>query len=263
MKKMYKIMFLGLILIFSMIAVNLSAQEKGPAEVKTNELSSEEQELVEKLKKKPLPGFFAITFSNAVPQGEFFDSLKTSAQGFSIVGGYDFEPIPIVVGAELDFLFFGGQKEMKSYVNIFRYYDTLETNSNMIPFNAFIKLQPNIANLFYPYVEGIIGINFLTVSSEYSSYNTVDGLYEESDNRFSIAINYGFGAGLQIKLVDFITLPNHYSQLLFNFGARYYFGSKADFANVDINKSDMTARFRDFETKTDFLQLLFGISFRF
>lgn len=261
--KIDKIIGTGLmIVIISMMTVSAIAQQKGGSTVPQNELTNDEQMLVEKLKKKPLNGFFAITFTNAVPQNEFFDNVKNSAQGFSLIGGYDMEPIPVVFGGELDFLFFGGQKKTNTYIDILRYYDTVETNSSMIPLNVFIKLQPNIANLFYPYLEGLIGINFLSVSSEYSSDNAIDDLYTKTDDRFSIAFNYGLGVGVQIKLVDFITLPGAYQQLLFNFGARYIRGTETDFATVKIG-DDMIADFEDFKTKTDYVTLLFGFSFRF
>jgi len=223
-------------------------------------LSSEEQQIVEKLKNKPLNGFFGFTFSNAVPQGEFFDKLKNSAQGFSLFGGYDIDPIPVVFGAELDFLFFGGEERIFKYGNSGwgQYKDTVTTSSSMIPLNVFVKFQPNISNLIYPYVEAVAGVNFMSVTADYKS-NYWD---DDSKDRFSVAFNYGFGAGLMIKLVDFITLPNSYSQMLLDVKMKYIKGTKADYATVKI-KNDSSAEFTDFETQTDMVMFLIGLTFRF
>jgi opacity protein-like surface antigen len=259
--KIDKIIGTGLLIVLiGMMTVSAFAQQKGGSNVPQNELTNDEQQLVEKLKKKPLNGFFALTFTNAVPQNEFFDNVKSSAQGFSIIGGYDMEPIPVVFGGELDLLFYGGETRIFGYGpgDWKPYRDTVQTNSMMVPLNAFVKLQPNLWNLFYPYLEGIVGINFLSVSADLKTH------WGDTDtkDRFSVSLNYGLGAGVQIKLVDFITLPNAYSQLLFNFGARYIRGTEVDFANVKIN-DDSSVTFDDFKTKTDYVTLLFGFSFRF
>ncbi len=243
--------FVLLMLILSISGIKLIADDN---------LSTEEQQIVEKLKNKPLNGFFGFSFTNAVPQGEFFDSLKNSAQGFSLYGGYDLSPIPVVFGAELDFLFYGGDTRIFEYGpgNWSVYRDTVTTSSSMIPLNVFVKLQPNISNLIFPYVEAIAGINFLSVSADYKSY------YGDKDtkDRFSVAFNYGFGAGIMVKLVDFITLPNSYSQLLFDVKMKYLKGTKAEYATVEI-MDDSSAEFRDFETQTDMIMFLAGITFRF
>ena len=223
-------------------------------------LTNEEQQIVEKLKNKPLNGFFGLTFTNSVPQGEFFDSLKNSAQGFSLFGGYDLDPIPVAFGLEVDFLFFGGEERIFKYGpgNWAIYRDTVTTQSSMIPLNVFAKLQPNVGNIVYPYVEAIAGINFLSVSADYKSHF---GDRDEKD-RFSVAFNYGFGAGLMVKLVDFVTMPNSYSQLLFDVKMRYLKGTRAEYATVTI-KDDSSAEFDDFETNTDMVLFLAGITFRF
>jgi hypothetical protein len=253
MKWFYKKYKSALIIIMLMVMGTITAFAE-------ENLTSEEQQIVAKLKDKPLNGFFGFTFSNAVPQGEFFDSLKNSAQGFSLYGGYDMDPIPVVFGAELDFMFFGGEERIFRYGpgNWAVYRDTVTTSSSMIPLNVFARLQPNISNFVFPYVEAIAGINFLSVTADYKGY------YGDKDtkDRFSVAFNYGFGAGVMVKLVDFITLPNSYSQMLLDVKMKYIKGSRADYATVKI-KNDSSAEFSDFETQTDMVMFLIGLTFRF
>lgn len=247
---------LNIIMITGFLLVLFAVQNT----IADDKLNDEEQRIVEKLKNKPLNGFFGFSFTNAVPQGEFFDSLKNSAQGFSVYGGYDMDPVPVVFGGELDFLFFGGDTRIFKYgpSNWSVYRDTVTTSSTMIPLNVFMKLQPNIGNFVYPYVEAVAGVNFMTVSAEYKSYYGD----KDSKNRFSLAFNYGFGAGLMVKLVDFIQLPNSFSQMCLDIKMRYLKGSKADYATVKI-KDDTSAEFTDFNTQTDMVLFLFGLTFRF
>ncbi|MFC2130623.1 outer membrane beta-barrel protein [Bacteroidota bacterium] len=256
MKTRYKLLKLisltVLVTVFSVVCLN----------AQNDDLSKNEQELVEKLKNKPLNGFFGITFTNCVPQGEFYDNLKKSGQGFSVFGGYQMDQIPVAFGLEGDIMFFGGdERHFPVYdkdTGWRKYTDTVETQSMMVPINVFARLQPNIINLFYPYLEGIVGINLLSVSADYRSQYWDD----DSKDKFDVAFNYGFGAGIMVKLVDFIQLPNSHSQMLFNVGMRLLKGTKADYATVKIKDSG-EPDFNDFSTQTDLILFLAGITFRF
>lgn len=68
-------------------------------------IAQSDEVLIEQLKQKPLKGIFGLSFTNSVPQNEFYDNLKKSGQGFSLYGGYNFTPVPVTVGLQTDFLF--------------------------------------------------------------------------------------------------------------------------------------------------------------
>ncbi len=110
----------------------------------------EQQEAANVLKRKPLNGFFGLSFTNAVPQSDFQSNLQKTGLGLSLYGGYYADPIPVAFGLQTDLLFFGGDtkyfKYQKAGWNIGT--DTVDTQSMIIPITAFVRLQPNTGIVF-------------------------------------------------------------------------------------------------------------------
>ncbi len=107
-----------------------------------------EQQEIEALKRKPLKGMFGLSFTNSVPQKEFYDNLKRSGQGFSLYGGYNFAPVPITLGLQTDFLFYGGDERIFRYKNQgdWTYLrDTVSYQNMIIPVTVFMQIRPNVA----------------------------------------------------------------------------------------------------------------------
>ncbi len=223
---------------------------------------------LEKLKKIPLNGFFGITFTNSVPQGEFFDNIRKSGQGLSIFGGYHMDPIPFAFGLEADFLF-NGSTESKTYWKWedpfgkwHTEYDTASTQNMIIPINIFARLAPNIGNFFFPYAEGFIGLSILNTSYTYNtSYNVNNNDYNNTDNETSVALSYGGGAGFMMKIADFVQLPNSNVQMLFDVKMRYLKGEEVDYTEWKLIDDKFTET--KFKSETDMILFMAGITFRF
>ena len=227
-----------------------------------------DNQMIEGLKKKPLPFFFGLSYANAVPQNEFMDEMPKVGMGFSINGGWYADPIPVAVGAEFSFLFNGSTD---SYYEWYwtdpmnhRWYekDTASTQNLMMPFNVFVRLQPNIANIFMPYVEGIVGLNIWNTSYSYkTSYNYNNKDYDKTDNKTSVAFNYGFGVGFLVKLVDFVQLPATNVALCFDARMRYLKGSEIEYSEWKIENDEVKEYTH--KSTTDIILTQIGFTVRF
>lgn len=222
----------------------------------TNELSSEVKELI----RKPLNGFAGISFIIGNPQkGEFQQSLGNNSLGFSICGGYYFDPIPVTLGAEVDFLFFGGEEKiLPRKISGFNIQDTLKTSTTMIPVLLTTRLQPKIGHHVMPYLELCGGVSFYSSTSELKNYPNQSLSNSESAGIWM----YGVGIGTQIRLVDFVELPSTHSALLLDIRARYLFGSEKTLKKASINNNN-EAEFSSFTAGTDILTTYFGVTWLF
>jgi hypothetical protein len=227
-----------------------------------------DRDLVENLKKMPLNGFFGITFTNSVPQGEFFDNIQKSGQGISIFGGYHMDPVPFAFGMEVDVIF-NGSTESRSewqwqdpFGKWHNEYDTASTQNMVIPVNIFARLSPNIGNIFFPYAEGFVGITVLNTSYTFNtSYNVNNNDYNNTDNETSVALSYGGGAGFMIKIVDFVQVPNSNVQMLFDVKMRYLKGEQVEYTEWKLVNDQFTET--KFKSETDMVLFMAGLTFRF
>lgn len=248
------------ILIFSIIVLS------GRSVVFADSLAVQDEKLVQQLKNKPLNGFFGLTFSNVVPQNEFYKNLRSAGPGLSLYGGYAMDPIPVAFGLETDLQFFSGDEKTFSYKNnggwtVYR--DTVSSTTMSIPITAFVRLQPKM-NFVTPFFETFFGVNIMTSSADYSGGYDVNGnRISDSKNKTNAAFTYGVGAGCMFKLVDFVQLPNSYTNLNLDIRVRYMFGSKSKYSTIKLDDNTAQPIFTDYKSKTDMLMTSIGISFRF
>ena len=95
-------------LIFALILC-LQSMNAQPSNKKVNTTYDDQQIAI--VRDKPMNGFFGLSFTNMVPQNEYFDNLPKPGLGLSIYGGYYADPVPIAFGAQIDFLFNGSSEK--------------------------------------------------------------------------------------------------------------------------------------------------------
>jgi hypothetical protein len=236
--------------------------QKGPTSA-NNEQNSTETDRVEYLKNLPLKSFFGFNFSNSVPQNQFMDDLKKSGPGFGLVGGYKFEPIPIAVGGRIDFHFFGNEtRYIPNTYNGWEFWeDTLETSNSSIPIDFFVRLEPNLFNTVFPYVEGGVGFTVMSATASYTSHYLGDA---EDKDEFSAYINYYVGVGTNIKLVDFVQMPNSNTRMLLDVNFRYLSGDKTQYYTVKPDpNNESSVIFDKYESIPDQILFNLGLTFQF
>lgn len=256
MRGYMKFKFTLLAAIFAMCLSNLAFAQN-------QNLSKEDEMEVERLKAKHKSGFFGFSFTNSIPQNEFFDNVRKSGPGFSVYGGYNFESIPISIGAKGDFLFYGGDERVFTRRNSGGWVvgrDTVDYQNMVIPITVFAKIQPNLGNFAFPYFEAFAGFTMLSASADYkSSYWGVD----DSKNELDASWNYGVGVGTMIKLVDFVNLPDQSSRMMLDVGFRYMNGTETDYYKINYINNDTSPEFESTRSRTDMILFQLGIVFEF
>lgn len=249
-----------------LIALSFSsafAQKGEPIKNESTDPTAKEQEIINNLKNRHLPGFFGFGFSNSIPQGDYMNNIKGAGPGFGLYGGYRMPVVPVSLGAEVDFHFYGSDTRYNKYhhYSLPQYvwvYDTLSTSNSSIPISVFARLEPNLFNFLFPYVEGFAGFNIMSASYDMKSsqWNEVD------ESETDLALFYGVGAGAQVKLTDFILLPDGISRMLLDVKFRYMKTSNTDYYTVKLN-SDGTPTFAAFNSYTDQVLFTLGLVFHF
>ncbi|MBK7986904.1 MAG: outer membrane beta-barrel protein [Ignavibacteria bacterium] len=209
--------------------------------------------------KQPLAGYAGLSFTTGNPQhGSFQEFSENNSFGFGLKGGYYFNPIPLTVGMNVDFLFFGGdEKTLPRTILGLRVNDTLETSTTMVPILFHTRFQPQITHFLFPYIEVSGGASIYSSSSELRQY----GNSRVSNSETDIIWMYGIGAGLQFRLVDFVELPSSHSALLLDIYVRYLLGEQQSLSKAKI--IDDKSEFVSSSVKTDILSIGIGVSWMF
>lgn len=223
-------------------------------------------ELIRRIKEQPQNGFFGIHFSFTRPQDDFRRTLDSIGKtgpilGFALEGGYHFDPAPMSAGMNIEFLFNGRDEKTFNYLGPFnrQFRDTLIASNTMIPINAFFRFQPAIARIVEPYIEAVAGFTIMTASSDFRT-NFGDNT---DDSETSVAWNYGFGAGINVRLVDFIELPNVNRSMFLTMNARYLIGSELNYAVARYDDATQRVTMTAIRSATDMFYFRAGLEFRF
>jgi hypothetical protein len=278
MKKLKLFLMIAFLFVVLMTRISFAQEAKGnmagqnAKEVKVsqdtiNGFTSEEWKQIDDLKKKFLVKFFYISFSNVVAQDHFMDrlieqNLSASAFGFGLGGGsFVSDQIPVAFGFDLNFNFFQSQTRYTPYYNGYygRYQDTVSTSALFIPFNAFMRIAPDLVYL-QPYIEIFAGFTPMRTSISVKSYN-----YDETVNDdTAFPFHWGFGAGLTIPFFTNITIPNSKIQMTFDVNFRLIKGSSTEITVYELIGDGSYYQSKTITTDaTDLFMMKMGVLFRF
>lgn len=225
-------------------------------------------------------GIAGIGFIMAFPQNTFRDTLDKYGYGINLYGAYAPSSFaPFAVGIDIGFMSYGNEDFTQplgggalSRINV-----NIETNYNLVTGHTFLRLQPDL-KFVLPYIEGLVGFHYLYTSSEVKSQsnNPADVPFASSTNYDDIALSYGIGGGLGIKLYS--EKPEYKDGIMTNFGGaiyldmrvRYLIGGKAEYLKPgvsitngkDANGNDIPV-YSPSTSTTDLLTAQLGLSFRF
>jgi hypothetical protein len=230
---------LALPVVFLVAASSLWAQQDSASPLLTaTRAVAEEEALIEQIKQKPLNIQFGLSYSQSVPQttlAQAYDSLALPSvgYGFALHGGYYFDPVPVAVGAEVAVHFWGTRERVFNQQGAFDDRLQLSTQNFTLPILTFVRFQPNVGSVVFPYAEGVLGTMLYSSSYSADQYrsDTVSASYSKSEGGFNFT--YGVGAGVMIKFADIITLPNTLNRYLIDIRFRYLWGSAVDVAVIE------------------------------
>lgn len=242
-------LFVGLLfLVFGTMTVFGQGDVEEPragGDVQTAPPARSEEALIAKIKQNHLNWFVGADLLVGNPQADLrkaFDSIGAggSGIGFNLMGGYYFDPVPLAITVDVGMAFQAGDNERRTFQSgLFRDTVDIRSSTTMIPVNVAVRFMPNIGTWVFPYVEGVVGLT--TYSSDFSvTQRRFEEIRSQSDDRSDVGWTYGVGAGLSVKLVDFVNLPNALQRMLFDVRMRYLYGSSVEVSNVEplINETD-------------------------
>lgn len=254
-------------------SLNLFAQATGSVQAEGD------AQLVSTLKLKPKNGLFYMSMGSGNPQKEFQSNIGTGGFAFIMGGGYSFEPIlpkrytdfnaSLVLGMDLGYVTLDRNRRPAIY---YQRYDDYVYSNTVVPIDLFARLQFNVAQWVFPYAEITGGMNIYsaTTDGEYreivrrDGQNVTETRTDEIYSNRSVFWKYGIGAGMMIKLVENITLPNKASSILLDIKARYNYGLPSDYQKVINVDQTGTTMYESYENAgTDMLFVQAGIAFRF
>jgi opacity protein-like surface antigen len=133
---------------------------------------------------------------------------------------------------------------------------SLKVATNKYSYNALARFSP-FKGRMQPYIEGIAGMSNYSTKSEISgTYN--NGIEYESKDRFQneVALNYGWGAGLQIRMAPHVFLEGRVERLQ-STGTSFINQKELeidDYGNLDYEL---------IQTKPKWMTIQVGLTFKF
>lgn len=199
-----------------------------------------DQAIIDRIKNSTLNWQFGASFLVVNPQDslrralEYLDAPGTG-YGFTLNIAYNMDPVPVVVGGEGGVGFFGDNsrtflKPSGSFTDTIKY----NSQNTHIPLNLFVRVQPNLYNWVFPYAEVVGGVTLIGSSLDITR-STITGSYTDNTSETSATWQYGVGAGVMVKIVDFITLPSELQRFLIDVRMRYLWGTSASVSSVTVN----------------------------
>jgi len=227
----------------------------------TNALSSvaqtnppSDQDLLDNAAKQKLNWFAGLHFMVGNPQGSYRDSLTkiglpSTGYGFDLNAGYYLDPIPVAFVGEFGMLFTGRDEVERYMKSPAGFTDTLEYTSQVlnIPLTFAVRVQPNIENWVYPYVEGVVGVA-ITPSTYTITAKHAGSERTESQSSTDVSFKAGVGAGLSVKLAEIVTLPNSVNRMLLDIRMRYLWGGASTVTRYRVLES---GAFEQYQTTFD------------
>lgn len=192
-----------------------------------------DQELLDSAAAQKLHWFGGLNFMVGNPQGAYRDSLTklglpSTGYGFGLNAGYYLDPVPVAFVGEFGMLFSGRDYIQKLLQSPSGFTDTVDYESQVIniPLTAAVRIQPNIVNWVYPYVEGVVG---MAISTSSYSITAKHAGSERTESKTSTDVNfkYGVGAGLSVKIAEIISLPHSLQRVLLDVRMRYLWGGSS------------------------------------
>lgn len=205
----------------------------------------------------------------ADPQADFEQQLDNPGVGISFWGAYRFPNTPIMLGLDFGFTNFGvDTREEPLSTTIPDLRVEIENRYNLLNGNLMLRLI-SPSGIVRPYAEGLFGFNYFFTETVLRERGTsADGERLRDRNFSDVAMSYGFGGGLQIRLYQYEQQETEaqasMSAIYLNLQGRYMFGREAEYlqsGSIQIENGDVT--YDVSESETDLLYFKLGVVFAF
>lgn len=218
-----------------------------------------------------IPSFAQFTvganFTIANPQYEFEGISNKNIYGVSIDGGYNM--YAVMIGGNLSYLSRGSQNFEKALSTTQPGINTdVTVTHSLVQFHLLGRLQyPN--ELVIPYVEGLLGGNFFSTSTESKSQNSTGNqsdVLASTTNQSDFTYSIGYGAGLMAKVYESDYQGQAFSVWI-DLKGRYLKGGKAEYLqsadDIVYNESAQKWESRTTKSETSMNTWHIGVAFKF
>jgi hypothetical protein len=204
-------------------------------------------------------GEFAVNFQLGLPQGPFQDQLDEIGFGIQGMAGYHIPFTPVMLGLDAGFLSFATDRRSEPLsptipdvrVNV-------ENSYNMAHFH-FVSRISGRNYYFRPYVEGLVGFNYLYTQSTVRSRGSQQEVFTDT-NFDDFAFSYGIGAGMRFLVWDGSAVGQ--GRVYINTHVRYVIGGEAEYILPgSLTTSNGSVNFETSSSRTDLLSFGLGVSF--
>ncbi len=207
----------------------------------------------------------SLNFLMGYPQNEFRRNIDRTFYGMSGEFFFIFPRSPLSVGISLEYLNYGSERRVEplSY-DIPDVLVDVTTRNSLFSTAAVVRLSP-IEGAFRPYVEALVGFNYLFTYTSVSD----DGDWSEdiatTTNLDDWSLTYGAGAGAVIRALE---IRSQGGRSLFSLhmeaGVRYCKGRAAEYLGEgSIRREHGSLWYEPMISDTDLLKTHLGLVFRF
>ena len=205
-------------------------------------------------------------FTLGYPQAGFRENIENSSLGGNFYFSYRFPRSYLSAGVSLGFLIYGHERraEPLSWTIPDVIVDVRTTNAILLC-HLFLRLQP-ARGKFRPYLDGLVGLNYLTTDTSVGDYDDWDDDRISSNNLNDLAMSYGMGGGIMISLVDFRNARDgrRVLSLDFDLGVRYLKGGEAEYLKKgSVHREAGDVVYDVYRSRTDLLKVNIGLTFNF
>ena len=203
-----------------------------------------------------------LNFAAGTPQGDFMQELDRNSYGLDMAFTYQIPYSFVHIGAGFTYQNFGWNERRENLYGIPEVDLRVRTTNNMVTPHLLMRLESPFGS-FKPFVEGIIGFNYL-----YTESSLIDD-WEEDDLASSINYDYltssfGLGGGAKIKLYDGFDDDGDYFGLSLIIKSRVTLGGEALYLKEgDLERVGDELNLNIRQSRTDLTTFNVGVVFNF
>lgn len=167
------------------------------------------------------------------PSGDFKSTLDRNGYGIGAHVGYAFGSTPLMAGLNFGFMTYGNERRQVPFSKtIPDVMVDVERNYNIVQGHFLLRIGPN-SGLVRPYLDGLIGFNYLYTSTEVQNKGAVNKEIASSVNLDDFTFSAGGGGGIAVCVYDGRAErkagEDSLAEVLVHVEARYLSGSTAEY----------------------------------
>ncbi|TVQ13458.1 MAG: hypothetical protein EA364_06540 [Balneolaceae bacterium] len=211
---------------------------------------------------------FGITGTLAIPQGPFRDNVERLGPGINFMFGYQFPNTPFLLGVDAGFVSFGSDERTEQLSPTIPDLRVRIRNSYNMGHGQLLLRMQGMNPGFRPFMDALLGFNYLYTETTLTNRGSFGEEPVLRDTNFDDwALSYGLGAGVQIKLSEFMadddmSGTSKPARLYLTLQTRYMLGDEAEYLNsLSTENGNVVYDIR--KSRTNLIYIQVGVTFTF